>query len=97
MGAPEPVHDGHTAVAHLTLAGDGDTYLDEGDLAGTSGNLYIVVNGEEYGSLFFHRVNGEVMITLGRYEQEEEGWVERSTLTKGGALDVSPAEMERLA
>lgn len=67
--APNPA-DGH------------DQYLDAGDLAQSGGNLYLTINGKEYGSLFFqHDPNtGNAVVTLGAYNPKMMDWQEKSEL-----------------
>ncbi len=55
-------------------------YFDEGDLASTSGNLYIEIDGQEYGSLFFMIEDGRLTITLGQFDFTNELWEERNPL-----------------
>ena len=61
---------------------DGD--YDDGDLGFTAGNLYLVVDGEEWGSLYFHAGSGErpggPTITLGQYDAWSENWEARNPL-----------------
>lgn len=55
--------------------------FDEGDLAPTSGNLYLYLDGKEYGSLFFfRRKDGTVTITLGQFDADKQEWVEKAEL-----------------
>lgn len=53
----------------------------EGDLALTGGNLYIFIDGQEYGSLYFYGERGEPRIMLGQFAAEEDEWVDRNPLT----------------
>lgn len=68
-------------LAEIDL-GEPDTngYLDGGDLSATGGNLYLNVDGKEYGSVFFFVRNGNLTITLGQFDDDAQEWVERVTL-----------------
>lgn len=55
-------------------------YFDEGDLCSTSGNLYIELDGVEYGSLFIMIEDGRPTITLGQFDYATEDWEERNPL-----------------
>ena len=62
-------------------SGTGLGYFDAGELSATGGNLYLNIDGEEYGSLFFFREpDGTVSITLGSFDPERQDWVESATL-----------------
>lgn len=46
---------------------------------GIENNLYIYVDGKEYGSLFFDRLeDGRLVIELGQYDVVEQHWVDRN-------------------
>lgn len=52
------------------------------DLEPLNGNIYIYVDGAEYGSLFFHRDDdGRVVVSLGQYDGDAEQWVPRNPVT----------------
>jgi hypothetical protein len=57
-------------------------YFDTGDLAESTGNLYLYVDGVEFGSLFFHADDAPLEISLGQYDHQQEDWVERSRLVR---------------
>lgn len=58
-------------------------YFDQGYLAQYGGNIYILVDGVEYGSLFFYRrPDGTMTISLGAFDAESDEWVEHATLDK---------------
>ena len=60
---------------------DGD-YIEEGDLGLTGGNLYIFIDGQEHGSLYFYGMRGRPRIMLGQPAAEGEGvWVDRNPIT----------------
>lgn len=60
----------------------GGDFVGEGDLGLTGGNLYIFIDGEEYGSLFFYGMRGKPRIMLGQSAAEEEGtWIDRNPIT----------------
>ena len=48
----------------------GRSYYSEGDLGAYSGNLYVFIDGIEYGSLFFIERDGRINIELGQYRDE---------------------------
>lgn len=85
------------ALAQLDLGEPSEDggYYDNGDLAGLAGNLYIHVDGQEWGSLYFWARNGEPTISLGQYDPWSEQWEDRNPLdcpVEGGRDPV----MERL-
>lgn len=57
-------------------------YYGSGDLAFTGGNLYLYLDGEEYGSLFIVNRNGRPEIALGQYDHAAEDYVFRNPLTE---------------
>lgn len=64
-----------------TPHGSGGYFDDDGDLSATGGNLYISIDGKEYGSLFFFReADGTVSVTLGAFDPDEQGWEEKNPL-----------------
>ena len=61
----------------------GGDFVGEGDLGLTGGNLYIFIDGQEYGSLYFYGMRGEPRIMLGQCESERDfDWVDRNPITK---------------
>lgn len=70
LGEPHPSRD------------DLDQYLDGGDLASSGGNLYLMIDGREYGSLFFQHdpKTGNAVVTLGAYNPEAMDWDEHCEL-----------------
>ena len=63
-------------------------YYSGGDLGAYGGNLYIFVDGVEYGSLFFVEHDGRIEIELGQYRDEpSQEWEATNPLTEpvGGA------------
>ena len=56
-------------------------YVEEGDLGLSGGNLYIVIDGKEYGSLFFMQEDGKPTVTLGQYDERYMCWVEHNPIT----------------
>lgn len=55
--------------------------LAAGDLIATSGNLYLYVDGVEYGSLLLTWSDGQPQITLGRYDEDTEDWQPTNPVT----------------
>lgn len=53
---------------------EGHGFFDDGDLAGYGGNLYLYLDGQEYGSLFFYTVDGKPRIELGQFRPEPQQW-----------------------
>ncbi len=46
-----------------------------------SGNVYLHIDGREYGSLFIHRgPDGAPQISLGQYQDDAEEWVEANPI-----------------
>lgn len=45
-----------------------------GTLGFTGGNLYLFVDGQEYGSLYFTEEGGDLQVTLGQYTTRTEEW-----------------------
>lgn len=66
----------------LNLGNANDGYFDEGDLAEYYGNIYLLIDGQEYGSLFVHRDGERITITLGRYSPDRRQWEEVNPLTE---------------
>jgi hypothetical protein len=58
--------------------GCGDDYAG-GAVAAQGGNLYLYIDGREMGSLWItYDDDGTPKITLGQYDEESQGWEERS-------------------
>ena len=72
-----------------TIGPDG---CDTGDLALTSGNLYLSLNGRELGSLWIRKDQyGHVCMSLGSWVEDSEGdWVETLVLTESLSETKSP-------
>lgn len=81
LGEPTPTIDGL------------DQYLDGGDLASSGGNLYLVIDGKEYGSLFFQHdpKTGNAVVTLGAYNPNAMDWEPNAEL-RGPVEDEDGAE-----
>lgn len=60
---------------------DGHGFFDNGDLGSYGGNLYLRIDGQEYGSLFFYTVDGNVRIELGQFLPEPQQWEPVNPLT----------------
>lgn len=62
----------------------GSVDLGEFDEVGSLGidNVYVYVNGVEFGSLWVHPAeeDGALVLSVGQYDEVEDQWVERSTL-----------------
>lgn len=64
-------------------------YFEEGDLGSTAGNLYILLDGVEWGSLFFYRrEDGTMTVALGQFSPDTSEWEEAGELTH--PVDTSP-------
>ena len=59
------------------------------------GNVYLYVDGEEYGSLFVHQHDGKTLVTLGQYDDETQEWVTRNDLRPIPAEAQVPMEENR--
>lgn len=70
-------------------------YFDSGDLAPFAGNLYIRVDGDEWGSLYFWARNDKPSLSLGQYDAWSEQWEDRTPLTDSVEGGRDPV-MERL-
>lgn len=78
---PEGRYVGPLLTMSLPTSDDG--YVEEGELGLTGGNLYIVIDGKEYGSLWFHERDGQPQITLGQFVAEDQHmWDERNPITE---------------
>lgn len=54
---------------------DGDIgFFDNGDLHHYNGNVYLHIDGQEYGSLFIYAVGGRPRIELGQFLPEAQQW-----------------------
>lgn len=71
-----------------------------GDFDGETlgGNVYLYVDGVEYGSIFVHKkwdgqqYTDETRISLGQYDDDAQEWVERSSISaipQGAQLPLS--------
>lgn len=60
---------------------DGHGFFDGGDLAAYGGNLYMHIDGQEYGSLFFYTVAGKARVELGQFLPEVQQWESVNPLT----------------
>jgi hypothetical protein len=49
-------------------------FFDNGDLAAYGGNIYLHVDGIEYGQLFFYTVDGQPRIELGQFIPTAQQW-----------------------
>ncbi len=66
--APSPALTIDLGEADRSPGGPG--YYSEGDLGAYGGNLYLFIDGVEYGSLFFVERDGRITIELGQYRDE---------------------------
>lgn len=63
--------------------GDPDTrdgLFDNGDIGAYAGNIYLYVDGREYGSLFIHHDEHGPIIELGQFDETADEWVTRAAL-----------------
>lgn len=96
---------GHAPSPALTIdlgdahGGSGEfSYYDEGDLGAYGGNLYIFVDGVEYGSLFFVERDGRIAIELGQYREEpSQEWEATNPLTEPVGAEVGPLDAPTMA
>lgn len=65
-----------------------DGQYDGGDLGHYCGNLYLHIDGHEYGSLYITHNAGRPVITLGRFDEDAEEWITDNPL---GAATALPA------
>lgn len=85
----------------LNLGETSDTqgigFFDDGDLASYGGNLYLHIDGQEYGQLFFYTENGQPRIELGQFTPANQQWEPANPLTTSvpdliAADEAAPAE-----
>ncbi len=76
---------------------DGHGFFDDGDLAAYGGNLYLHLDGQEYGSLFFYVTGGRPRIELGQFQPETQQWEPANPLTSTVAELQAAHETEREA
>ena len=86
---PEGRHVGPLLTMSLPTSNDG--YVEEGDLGLSGGNLYIIIDGKEYGSLWFHERDGQPEIALGQFVDEALMWDERNPITEPVKYDEEEA------
>ncbi|MFI8595623.1 hypothetical protein ACIGCK_14480 [Microbacterium sp. NPDC078428] len=56
-------------------------FFDDGDLGSYGGNLYLRIDGVEYGQLFFYTIDGAPRIELGQFTPATEQWEPVNPLT----------------
>lgn len=71
-----PVRDIEIEVGDPAEEGDG------GELAHYGNNLYIELDGREFGSLWLHDEDGEPVLSLGQYDEDTQGWEPRNDLRR---------------
>ena len=86
---PEGRYVGPLLTMSLPTSNDG--YVEEGDLGLSGGNLYIIIDGKEYGSLWFHERDGQPEIALGQFVDEALMWDERNPITEPVKYDEEEA------
>lgn len=62
------------------VPGGSTQFFEAGELGSTSGNLYLYLDEVEVGSLFFTVHDGQVHVTLGRFDAETQDWIEQNPL-----------------
>lgn len=68
-------------IATVDLGEPERGYFDGADLGHTGGNLYLNIDGKEYGSLFFFADDdGTVVITLGAFVPRTQDWQDKNPL-----------------
>lgn len=91
--------DATSVLANIDLGDptpDGSGYFNDGDLAVSAGNLYLHIDGEEVGSLFFLADSaGQVTVTLGYFDVDQGDWIPAGTV--GGQSDPSAGADTRTA
>lgn len=68
----------HTGKIEIEDAEVDETMVHLGPYAG---NVYLYVDEEEWGSLYFYMKDGKLRIGLGQYDADADEWVFRSELT----------------
>ena len=57
-----------------------DGLFDDGDIGAYAGNIYLHIDGKEYGSLYIHHDQDGPLIELGQYDPDADEWVQRAQL-----------------
>lgn len=73
---------GGQTLATIDVTRDGDSIYAAGDLTATGGNLYLHIDGKEFGSLFitYDGEDGVPTITLGQFDPETQDWETRAEI-----------------
>lgn len=76
-------HGGTSLTLNLgeTRSTEGIGFFDDGDLASYGGNIYLHIDGQEYGQLFFYTENGQPRIELGQFTPASQQWEPANPLT----------------
>ena len=75
-------HQRPLASIDVTPEDDAPVSLAAGGLTATSGNLYLYVDGIEYGSLLIEWIEGKPSIHLGQYDDQTEDWEPRNPIRR---------------
>lgn len=60
---------------------EGVGFFDDADFAAYGGNIYLHIDGVEYGQLFFYTVDGKPRIELGQFIPAAQQWEPVNPLT----------------
>lgn len=90
-------HGGTPLTLNLgrTSSTDGIGFFDDGDLASYGGNLYLHIDGAEYGQLFFYTENGQPRIELGQFTPASQQWEPANPLTTSVPDLIAAADAEQ--
>lgn len=69
-----------------------DGLFDNGEIGAYAGNIYLYVDGREYGSLFIHHDDQGPIIELGQFDETSDEWVTRAALRALPAHVAQPLE-----
>ena len=69
-----------------------DGLFDNGEIGAYAGNIYLYVDGREYGSLFIYHDDQGPVIELGQFDETADEWVTRAALRALPAHVAQPLE-----